>query len=304
MSHSISGMPFPNFYFYTHRQQLEEMAKFFRVKSVQEFAEELVKSSSAQRLSKLCEFYSHRNPELTDIIQNTFPKPVPELKPSISPVTAACSMSGQKPSSKRTLLNSVHILHHEAETGNSQKKRRTKVQSGKDLHHHCVGQTELKNNSLSLPDSGRNPREKSFRNSTNIYPHSQKNTNTCNSSTTELSLFSRDDQADKNSNTTLISDLIGDTSILDDLFKQKRSADRPKPAKTPIPSLTERTKNRGKDFWDILNEGNEESINKLTDLSQVEKLCRTVNVYTKSKSESQLESSQLWKKNEKFLWKR
>lgn len=280
------------------------MAKFFRVKSVQQFAEELVKSSSAQRLSKLCEFYSHRSPELTDIIQKTFPKPVTELKPSISPVTAACSMSGQRPPSKRILLNSVRIPHDEAETGTSQKKRRTKAKIGKDVHHHCVGQTELKNNSLSLPDSGRSPREKSFRTSTNVCPHSQKNTNTCNSSTTNLSPFSRDDQADKNSNTTLISDLIGDTSILDDLFKQKRSADRPKPATTPIPSLTPRTKNRGKDFWDILNEGNEESINKLTDLSQVEKLCRSVNVYAKSKSESQLESSQLWKKNEKFLWKR
>ncbi|KAF4072241.1 hypothetical protein AMELA_G00260820 [Ameiurus melas] len=158
------------------KQQLEEMAKFFRAKSVQEFAEELVKNCSAQRLSRLCEFYSHSSPELTDIIQKTFPKPVTELKP-------------------------------------------------------------------------------------------------------------------------------GDTSILDDLFKQNRSADRPKPATAPIPSPTERTKNRGKDFWDILDEGNEESINKLTDLSQVEKFCRSVNVCAKSKSERQLESSQLWKKNEKFLWK-
>lgn len=284
------------------------MADFFRAKSVQDFAVELVKSSSAQRLSKLCEFYSHSSPELTDIIQKTFPKPVTGPKPCISPLTASCRISRQRSTSKRTLLSSVQRPHGKQETGTSQKKRRTKAVSATDVHHHGVGQAELKNSSLSLPDSGQSASETSFRTSTDIHLHSQKNGNTCTSSTTtsrsEMSYFSRDDQADKNSNTTLISDLIGDTSILDDLFKQKRSADRPKPATAPIPSPAERTKNRGKDFWDILNEGNEESINKLTDLSEVEKLCRSVNVSAKSKTESQLESSQLWKKNENFLWKR
>ncbi|KAK3565787.1 hypothetical protein QTP86_015048 [Hemibagrus guttatus] len=286
------------------KQQLQEMAKFFRAKSVQEFAEEIVKNNSAQRLNKLCEFYSHSSPELADIIQKTFPKPVTELKPRISPL----QLSTQRPTSKRTLLNAVQRSNNESKPGTSQKKRKSTAQNTIDVHHHCVGQTELKNNYLSLPDSGKCPVETSSRISTDIHPHSLKNANPSNSSTTtytpELQSFSRDDQADKNSHTTLISDLIGDTSILDDLFKQKRNADRPKPAAAPIPSPTERTKNRGKDFWDILNEGNEESLNKLTDLSQVEKLCRSVNLRTKSKSESQLEGSQLWKKNEKFLWKR
>ncbi|XP_060736675.1 DNA excision repair protein ERCC-6-like 2 isoform X2 [Tachysurus vachellii] len=285
-------------------QQLKEMAKFFRAKTVHGFAEEIVKSNSAQRLNKLCEFYSHSSPEFADAIQKTFPKPVIETKPKISPL----HISTQRPTSKRTLLNSVQRLDNEAEPGTSHKKRRSKAQHVKDVHRLCVGQTELINNCLSLPDSGRHPLETSFRNSPEIHIHSQKNTNACNSSattsTTKLLSFSRDDQADRNSETTLISELIGDTSILDDLFKRKRHADRPKPAAAPIPSPTMRTKNRGKDFWDILNEGNEESINKLTDLSQVEKLCRSVNVHTKSNSESQLESSQLWKKNEKFLWKR
>lgn len=280
------------------------MAKFFRVKSVQEFAEELVRSSSAQRLSKLCVFYSHSSPELADIIQKTFPKPVTELKLSVAPPTAACSIARQNPSSKRTLLKSVQRPHDEADTRTSQKKRRIKAQSDKDAHHHCDGQTELQNNCLSLSDSGRSPRETSK----NIYPHSQRNTRTCHSfttaSTTDLLPFTRDDQADKNPNSILLSNLIGDTSILDDLFKQKRSVDQPKLSTATIPSPIERIKNRGKDFWDILNEGNEESINKLTDLSQVEKICRSVYVSAKSKCESQLESSQLWKKNENFLWKR
>ncbi|XP_046727466.1 DNA excision repair protein ERCC-6-like 2 isoform X2 [Silurus meridionalis] len=281
------------------KQQLEEMARFFKAKSVQEFAEELVKCSSAQRLSRLCEFYSHSSPELADIIQKTFSKPVTELKPSISPPTAACSTSRKSPTSKKTLVNSVQRTHDETETGTSRKIRRTKAQNAKDVYHHSAGQTELKNNCLSLPDSKeQNPSSSK---------DSQTNANACNSnttsSTTEFPLLSKDTRADKNSNTTL-SDLIGDTSILDDFFKQKRSTTRPKPATAPIPSPTERAKSRCKDFWDILNEENEESINKLTDLTQVEKLCRTVNVSAKPKSESQLENSQLWKKNEKFLWKR
>lgn len=279
------------------------MAKFFRAKSVQDFAEDLVKSSSAQRLRRLCEFYSHSSPELTDLIQKTFPESVTEPKPSISPRTSAYIMTRQRPPSKRTLLKSIQRPCNDGKGGTLQKKKRTKAQSAKDVHHHCDGQTELKNNRLSLPGPGRNSRESS----TDIHPHCQY-ANTLNSSTatstTELSTFSRDEQAGKNSNTTLISDLIGDTSILNDFFRQKRSVDRPKPATAPISSPNERTKNRGKDFWDILNEGNEESINKLTDLSQVEKLCRSVNVSAKSRSESQLESSQLWKKNENFLWKR
>lgn len=273
---------------------------------MQEFAEELVKSNSAQRLSKLCEFYSNSSPELTDIIQKTFPKPVTEPKLSMSPITAQFSKSRQKSTSKRILLNSVQRPHEEAETGTSQKKRRTKAQSSKDVYHGHAGQTEPKSNRLSLPASERSPKEKS---SAVIRSYFEKNTNLCSiskptSPTTELSTPSREEQADQNLNTTCISDLIGDTSILDDLFKQRRNADRQKPATAPIPSPTERTKKRGKDFWDILNEGNEERINKLTDLSQVEKLCRSINVCAKSKSESQPESSQLWKKNEKFLWKR
>lgn len=267
---------------------------------MQEFAEELVKSNSAQRLSKLCEFYSHKSPELADIIQKTFPKPVTELKASILPLPTA-----QRPTTKRTHLNAARRTHDEGEPGTSQKKRRTRVQNTKDILHHHVDETELKNNC----SSGQRPIETSFTTSTDIDPYSQKVANTHNSSTTtsptELPPFSTNDQMDKNSHTTLISDLIGDTSILDDLFKQTRGADRRKATSAaPLTSPTEKRKNRCKDFWDILNEGNEESINKLTDLSQVEKLCKSVDVRSKSKSKSPLKSSQLWKKNEKFLWKR
>ncbi|TSL10194.1 DNA excision repair protein ERCC-6-like 2 [Bagarius yarrelli] len=271
-------------------RQLEEMVKFFRAKSLQEFAEDLIKSNSAQRLNKLCEFYSHRSPELADMIQKTFPKPVTDLKPNISPLPLA---TAQRTTPKRSHLNTAQKTHDEGEAETSQKKKRTWAQNTKHVHCHHINQNELKNNCLL----GRRPMKTSFQTLTDANTHKSSTI----TSSTDMSPFS----TDNNSHTTLISDLIGDTSILDDLFKHKKGADRPKSASVAPPtSPTQRTKNRRKDFWDILNEGNEESINKLTDLSQVEKLCKSVDVRRKSTSGSPVESSQLWKKNEKFLWKR
>ncbi|XP_072537957.1 DNA excision repair protein ERCC-6-like 2 [Salminus brasiliensis] len=306
------------------KQQLEEMARFFGAKTVQEFAEELVRSNSAQRLTKLREFYSHRNPELTDLIKQTFPKPETEPKPPVSPPPSTSTATRQRTTSKRTLSVSAqrHLVEgQEAEEERVKKKRASNAQRAVDPRCRSNGQNRPgKKSEFSSPGSGPRPVELPPSPPTDILPQNNLFTREeCNprlshvrrtsegqlSSGSELSSFSRAaEPSSSQPNKNLITDLIGDTSILDDLFKPKRSVDRPKPAPAPIPSPTERTKNKGKDFWDILNEGNEDSINKLTDLSQVEKLCRSVSVSGRSKSESSLESSQLWKKNEKFLWKR
>lgn len=128
---------------------------------------------------------------------------------------------------------------------------------------------------------------------------------------------------------SFLTDLIGDTSILDDLLKPKsRSAQRtppcpsiktcPTPPFTPrrnfstdsgsSPSLKSNTKqapSKGsrKDFWDILTEGNEESINRLTDPAEVRRVCINTNFAAGSRS-GETESNSLWKTNEKFLWKK
>lgn len=115
---------------------------------------------------------------------------------------------------------------------------------------------------------------------------------------------------------SFLTDLIGDTSILDDLLKPKsRSARRtptcPYPA-TPTPgrdfstdSKTEQARSKGshKDFWDLLSEGNEESINRLTDPAEVRRVCNSTNLAARSRS-GETEDNSLWKTNEKFLWKR
>ncbi|XP_056232348.1 DNA excision repair protein ERCC-6-like 2 isoform X1 [Seriola aureovittata] len=152
------------------------------------------------------------------------------------------------------------------------------------------------------------------------------------------------------SNHSFLTDLIGDTSILDDLLKPKpRGAQRRNTPKTPptssvsastslaklspsritllnnsgstglldpLSSLSSHTpsthqvntpvqasKAGRKDFWDILNEGNEESINRLTDLAEVQRICVNTNFSARSRSGEE-ESKSLWKTNEKFLWKK
>lgn len=140
---------------------------------------------------------------------------------------------------------------------------------------------------------------------------------------------------------SFLTDLIGDTSILDDLLKPKsRGAKQRVAAKTPpaspsgsvntrliTPPPTKITldtdsgsadslpcpkslaahqtasKSSRKDFWDILNEGNEESINRLTDPAEVQRVCINTNFAAKRRPGKE-ESKSLWKTNEKFLWKK
>ncbi|KAA8593001.1 hypothetical protein FQN60_018456, partial [Etheostoma spectabile] len=154
--------------------------------------------------------------------------------------------------------------------------------------------------------------------------------------------------ASTSSHRSYLTDLIGDTSILDDLFKPKpRGAQQrgtpntppahssvsvstgfttlpPSPSKIPLQtdsglagltdSLSSPNSNKSrahpvvskgsrKDFWDILNEGNEESINRLTDPAEVQRVCVNTNFAARGRSGEE-DSKSLWKTNEKFLWKK
>lgn len=147
------------------------------------------------------------------------------------------------------------------------------------------------------------------------------------------------------SHRSLLTDLLGDTSILNDLLKPKlrgvQQSNSPKTSSTsssvsastclPTTSASRITVNTDpgvkdslssssshtpsqpthqaaskgsrKDFWDILNEGNEECINRLTDLAEVQRVCINTNFAARTQSVED-ESKSLWKTNEKFLWKK
>uniref|UniRef100_A0A671LEL7 DNA excision repair protein ERCC-6-like 2 n=1 Tax=Sinocyclocheilus anshuiensis TaxID=1608454 RepID=A0A671LEL7_9TELE len=295
------------------RQQLEDMAQFFGFDSVRDFAEEILKNDSEQRLSRLRSFYSQKSPELKNIIRKTFPKPIePEPPP---PSTAR-----QRPTSKRAhpispLKTQVEVPTPEVEDGRkTSKKKKVGETETSEVHLHCS--TDLTNNKMKMPSTDK------FSSSTSGHvpqrscaPVEESKTNITTSSqpfkdkeypsqssrvSTDGCVASSSTQTNSSSQITV---LIGDTSILDDLFKSKRqTVDQARDVKAS--TCTERAKSKGKDFWDILNEGNEESINKLTDLTEVEKICNSASVSAKSRSNQKAESSQLWKKNEKFLWKR
>lgn len=298
------------------RQQLEEMSQFFGFDTVRDFAEDILKNDSEQRLSRLRSFYSQKSPELKNITEKTFPKPDVEPKPPTSPPP---STARQRTTSKRAHRNSslkpqVEVPTPEVEDQREppEKKRMGKPETS-EVHVHCS--TDLPNNKMKMSPTGKYPSSSSGHLSQRCSaPVEKTKTNIISSSqpfkdkkyTSRSPLVSTDDCAASSSTQTgsssKITDLIGDTSILNDLFKsKKKTVDQPRDVKTS--TCTERAKSRGKDFWDILNEGNVESINKLTDLTEVEKICNSVSVSAKSRSNEKSESSQLWKKNEKFLWK-
>ena len=127
---------------------------------------------------------------------------------------------------------------------------------------------------------------------------------------------------------SFLTDLIGDTSILDDLLKPKSKVTSKAHLNSPsrfvsdtgsgsrglLDSLSSPKSNTQtarqapsrssrKDFWDILNEGNEESINRLTDPAEVQRVCVSTNIAAGSRSGGE-GSRSLWKTNEKFLWKK
>lgn len=292
------------------------MSQFFGFDTVRDFAEDILKNDSEQRLSRLRSFYSQKSPELKNITEKTFPKPDVEPKPPTSPPP---STARQRTTSKRAHRNSslkpqVEVPTPEVEDLREppEKKRMGKPETS-DVHVHCS--TDLPNNKMKMSPTGKYPSSSSGHLSQRCSaPVEKTKTNIISSSqpfkdkkyTSRSPLVSTDDCAASSSTQTgsssKITDLIGDTSILNDLFKsKKKTVDQPRDVKTS--TCTERAKSRGKDFWDILNEGNVESINKLTDLTEVEKICNSVSVSAKSRSNEKSESSQLWKKNEKFLWK-
>lgn len=118
---------------------------------------------------------------------------------------------------------------------------------------------------------------------------------------------------------SFLTDLIGDTSILDDLLKPKSRRVQRTPACPSVGTLpatpftpgrnfstdsnATQTSSKGsrKDFWDILTEGDEESFNRLTDPAEVRRVCINTKFAAGSR---ETEGNSLWKINEKFLWKK
>ncbi|KAM4746101.1 DNA excision repair protein ERCC-6-like 2 isoform 2-T2 [Anableps anableps] len=391
------------------RQQLEEMARHFKFVSVHQFAVEILKGSSSQRLDWLRQYYSSLNhSDVAETVRENFPD---TTALPFSPTTATTS-SSSKTSDKTQQMKCPRAR----KTRKYSQTRRTNSRSPqKNVLSPQIGSGILKNDVLeppkksrisekNLPDRlqdvqrfvseekeemlrsasrhsrtqkssvstsgacgaggglavdrasgvGLGSREAAaaFLNHTDRDAPSSSDLRRYSSATLSKPTAQDREQEQKSSlrmsetlqesfeppstscNSSLLKDLIGDTSILDDLLKpkgkniQQKSTPKTPPvsslalsptfitssspkltlgadssSKTQSAALVQTSKSTRKDIWDILTEGNDESINRLIDPEEVQKVCINTTFATRGFSE-QKESKNLWKTNDKFLWKK
>nr|XP_060618047.1 DNA excision repair protein ERCC-6-like 2 isoform X1 [Anolis sagrei ordinatus]XP_060618048.1 DNA excision repair protein ERCC-6-like 2 isoform X1 [Anolis sagrei ordinatus]XP_060618049.1 DNA excision repair protein ERCC-6-like 2 isoform X1 [Anolis sagrei ordinatus] len=285
------------------RKQFEEMAAHFRKNPVEDFARYIARVTSEERQKMLKAFYGEKYPELKDLLKIEVPVCAAEESEETD-VHRPLSRKNEKPKSDPSTDVCVQ-KRHDAE--------------GKQFQYYPCIQAAVCHNGedKQLPTvinqdsiSGRNSQAfKDFMASDSLSSKSgiieglsanttkgQPNLKGTQSPRKPFPspLENRQTQiCEENS----FADLLGDTSILHDLFKGN---ERPRePPRRSLSQPAEKAKTQAKDFWDLLNEQNEEGLQKLTDLAVVEKLCETP--LSKKKEEEQ---KPLWKKNDNFLWKR
>uniref|UniRef100_A0A4W3J0J9 ER6L2 protein n=1 Tax=Callorhinchus milii TaxID=7868 RepID=A0A4W3J0J9_CALMI len=309
------------------RKQLSEMPGHFKVGSLQELPKHILSSASTQRLTMLSNFHTTRHPELKDVLPDRLPESELEgdftVPRSRFSTTTGCSTSEDANSSLIQELSGEETNHfrkqHLQERAvcfemqneiNSEKYdcncrphnvKRNRRFSKEHSHNYCTKDngsrycTTSEVCSSTAPTKNKPPKksEKSSRDSVNLQ-HSYKETglsekgSTCKSDNKQGIITQC--KADS------VTELLGDTSILDELFERRKpTALQPKKVSGHAP----KGKTKSKDFWDFLNEASDGYVSALTDLSVTERLCESAPLNSKER-----EKGSLWKKNEKFLWKK
>ncbi|XP_036912097.1 DNA excision repair protein ERCC-6-like 2 isoform X2 [Sturnira hondurensis] len=307
------------------RKQFEEMASYFNLSSV-EFAQHVTNTTSEERQQMLKDFYVSQYSEVKDFFVDTaaeFIKPAYEkgkrirnksgkrdsfikerlphsetlsFKDSTKKISQMCIPNIYKEKSVSPQSHGFfreEVLSNDAET---QKLPTSSTQETDNEKNNQMSKDTVASNSLNSKSEAH---EKKLENTM----EEQQDLTGMSISRNE-SLFKVENKKIKNpvlENTSVVG-LLGDTSILDDLFKSHWNSPTRLPKKI-LSGPIEKAKQRPKDFWDILNEQNDDSLSKLTDLAVIETLCEKVPLATSSKRKEELETS-LWKSNENFLWKK
>uniref|UniRef100_A0A8C8HEV3 DNA excision repair protein ERCC-6-like 2 n=1 Tax=Oncorhynchus tshawytscha TaxID=74940 RepID=A0A8C8HEV3_ONCTS len=307
------------------RQQLEEMACVFGSVSLRQFAEEVLRSTSAQRLAQLRQYYTDQGPEVASTIRENFAEPH-TAQPKVNRTTPSSSTTKHRPNSKRnqrvalepqaeprTRHRSVPEPQRDVPSSEEQMVRNARGgnkkigNSGMSRAAQCCS-SDLDNSRSSPlgPGAARAQPVSSSSSSALSHPQAkptaspQRGRSSLLSSPRKSEVVGRQryraQPSSPPSQQVLLTELLGDTSILDDLL-------RPRSKHTP---LSAPDKIRPRDFWDILEEGNEERINKLTDPSEVERVCESASVRARGGTGGGEEkgNTSLWKRNDKFLWKK
>ncbi|XP_042303699.1 LOW QUALITY PROTEIN: DNA excision repair protein ERCC-6-like 2 [Sceloporus undulatus] len=290
------------------RKQFEEMASHFHKNPVEDFAKYIARATSEERQKMLKAFYGSKYPELKDLLKIDVPVCDSEASEKTG-VHRSQSRKSKSSSKHDPSTDTCSQIRRDAE-----KKQFHYDPSIQAAECHNVEDKQLPTVINQDSISGRNSQafkdfmaSDSLSSKSGIIERLSANTskgqpNLKGTESPRKPFLSQSESrhaqiCKKNS----FADLLGDTSILNDLFKGNES--RPtEPPRRSLSGPTEKAKTRAKDFWDMLNEQNEESLQKLTDLAVVEKLCQTPLVTLSKKKEEVKES--LWKKNDNFLWKR
>ncbi|XP_007937382.1 DNA excision repair protein ERCC-6-like 2 [Orycteropus afer afer] len=300
------------------RKQFEEMASYFNESSVKKFAERITNATSEERQKMLREFYVSQHPEIKDVFVDS----VSELAKSAHEIRNKSKkreslikegLSDSETLSFKDSTNKVYQIHSqkiykeksvkfkndsfcgEEAFSNDGEAKKLPVSSTQEIDNEIISQ--LSKNTIASYKS-----EAYERKLGNTRKDQQDLTKTDVSRNGPL--FKSETKKIDNPllENTSVGELLGDTSILDDLFKSHGNSLTQLPKKV-LSGPMEKAKQRPKDFWDILNEQNDDSLNKLTDLAVIETLCEKVPLAASSKRKEELETS-LWKSNEKFLWKK
>uniref|UniRef100_A0A672GE98 Excision repair cross-complementation group 6-like 2 n=1 Tax=Salarias fasciatus TaxID=181472 RepID=A0A672GE98_SALFA len=299
------------------RQQLEEMAERFNFPSVCQFAREILSRNSNQRLEWLQEYYTSLNhPELANTVASCFPQPalthasssLARPSPPTKTVVTKCHRGSRTPQEAPKATKKAKHVQTNAELESkrdslqknvSQQKKSARISLNEFLEP--AKRQKISQKDVREPSSGLGSGEAAA-----FLNHTDRDT----PSSSALS-HGRSTRASKpaapgrreaspapadSNNRSFLTDLLGDTSILDDLLNSHAHTHQ-------VSAPGRASKSSHKDFWDILNEGNEESINKLTDLEEVQRVCINSSFAARKKDRVE-EGKGLWKTNEKFIWKK
>ncbi|XP_075405916.1 DNA excision repair protein ERCC-6-like 2 isoform X2 [Tenrec ecaudatus] len=307
------------------RKQFEEMASYFNASSVKEFAEHVTDATSEERQKMLRDFYVSHYPEVNDF----FVVSASELvKPAHAKGKKVKDESAKRKYLTKERLSESETLSSKVSTNKISQICRPRIHKEKSLkfqnYDFCEEplstDKEAKNLSASstqMIDSGI---KSQLANDTGASSVMKSKSKACERMLEDTMKDQQDitkpgisrnghlfkSEAEKVDNPVLenpcVGELLGDTSILDDLFKSHGTSLTQLPKKVLSGSI-KKAKQRPKDFWDLLNEQNEDSLSKLTNLAVIEGLCEEVPLGAASKRKKELETS-LWKSNEKFLWKK
>uniref|UniRef100_A0A8C8X672 DNA excision repair protein ERCC-6-like 2 n=1 Tax=Panthera leo TaxID=9689 RepID=A0A8C8X672_PANLE len=309
------------------RKQFEEMASYFNLPSVKEFAKNITNATSEERQKMLKDFYASQYPEVKEFfvdfaseciktscqkrerVRNKSEKTESLIKEGLSDsatlalkdspkrVSQICSPKIYK---EKSIEFQTHGSHREQVLSNDGETTKSRMSSTQE--------TDNGKNSQASKDTvvscSLNSKSEAYELEKLEYTMKEQQSPTRTGISRNGPLFKVENKKVENpvlGNTSVVG-LLGDTSILDDLFNSYGNSPTQLPKKV-LSGPMEKAKQRPKDFWDILNEQNDDSLSKLTDLAVIETLCEKVPLAASSKRKEELETS-LWKSNEKFLWKK